>query len=272
MEKRQLSLFMIFSAVMGLVVILCIGCAAVVFSTSGAENEMAAAYRTAAQCHKRMSAQNMAQDYETNDNSSSAIVGYYKDIPITKDQVVYKQAMDKLNQNPEKSEKEAVLAVAKDLYTLEQAKLLGFYPSDERIDEIIASETESFQANLEENMEFCSMTGLTQEESIAWSVQLNIEGTAKAELMSHTAISLMEEQTIADELLARLVQSLSSEGSNKDLPTLLGDIYDRYATLQVQDEVTFVTENGDMDYSPGSADVSGNPEENLDKKSVVTKA
>lgn len=214
----------------------CISIAA--FSTSGTENEMTQYYRTAAQCYKRISNENVQLTTEKSDISNQTVLGYYNDIPISKDDVAYKQALDKLNHNPEKNEEETVFAIAKDIYILEQSKALGLYPSDEAIKEILASETESFQTNLDENLQFCSTIGMTQEETIAWLAQLQIEGKAKANYMSHVVEDLMSEENIGDEILERMIKSLSSGKSTVDLPSSIQEICDRYVTLQVQDAVS----------------------------------
>ncbi len=229
--------------VIGLIVVLGIGISAVAFSASGEEDEVTKAFRTAAQAYKRISSGDISLDTEDPNFDRQAIMGYYKGIPITRDQVIYIRAMDQAHRKPVKTDKEAIFSVAKEIYTLERARELDVYPSEERMDSIFASETESFDAKLEENLEFCSQVGLSQDEMIAWSVQRMVRIEAKSEVTSNIVLSLCEEEQIEDETLADLVQSLISREEGVDVSSVLTEIFDRYVALQIEDQITYVNED-----------------------------
>lgn len=215
---------------LSLAVLVSISACATSSSDSGAENNETDPYWIAAQAFRKIS-----MNEENSDVDPQTVVGYYHDTPITKDHVAYRQAMNKVNQSAEESEEEIVFSIAKDLYVLEQAKELGFYPSEKEIENFFAEEDKSFEKNLEENLDFCAETGLTREEAIAWSIQTKTESMAKGRFLSHVLQSLTEAETIDDEILAELVQTLSE---NYQIETVQ-KIYDRYLTLQVQEEVLF---------------------------------
>ena len=234
MKKKILltiSLILVFS--------ICISVA--IFSANGAETDTMKAFQVAAQSYKTVC--DTSFDTEDPDLGEYAIVGYYKDVPITQNQVAYKQAMDQLNQNPKKTEKETVFAVAQDLFTFEQAKNLGLYPSEEEMDEAFVAETESFQANLEENLELCTQIGFTQDELIAWMTQQRIENIAKCRFMAQVLISLQEEEEIDDEILAEVVHALGLREEGTGLLSTFDKFYDRYVTLQIGDQITYVNED-----------------------------
>ena len=257
--KKKIILFITLIVILGV----CVSIA--VFSASGAESDIIEAHRTAAQLYKKMhngdisfsiatfdsneQATDIPFDSEISDSEKQTIVGYYKDISITQDQVSYMHAMDQAKQNPKKTEEEAIFAIARDLYTFEQAKELGLYPSEEEMEDIFISETESFQANLEENLEFCSQIGLTQDELIAWMTQRKIENLAKSRFAGQTIASLQEKEEIEDEALAELVQALLLRENGTDLTATITKLYDRYVFLQIGDQITYVNEDSDVESS-----------------------
>lgn len=229
-----------------LIVVLGICISIAIFFTSGAETDPMKAYQTAAQLYKRICNADSSFDPDASDPDGQTVVGYYKDLPITRDQVNYKQAMDQINQESEKTEKETVFAVARDLYAFEQAKELGLYPSEEEIEDAFISETESFDANPEENMEFCLQIGFTRDELIAWMTQIKIESVAKSEFMAQILTSLQEEEEIEDEVLAELVQALKLSGEETDLRLTLNKLFDRYVILQAGNQITYVNDDGSI--------------------------
>ncbi len=232
---------LLFTISLILVFAICISVA--MLSANGAETDTMKAFQVAAQSYKTIRDTDTSFDTEAPDLGEHAIVGYYKNVPITQNQVAYKRAMDQLNQNSEKTEKETVFAVAQDLFTFEQAKNLGLYPSEEEMDEAFVAETESFQANLEENLELCTQIGFTQDELIAWMTQQRIENIAKCRFMAQVLISLREEEEIDDEILAELVHALVLREEGTDLLTTLDKLYDRYVIIQVGDQITYVNES-----------------------------
>lgn len=234
-----------FLLTISLIFVLGICISVAILSVSGAETDTVKNFQVAAQSYKKVRDVDTSFDTEVPDSDGRTIVGYYKDVPITQDQVAYKQAMNRLNQNPEKTEKEIVFAVARDLFTFEQAKDLGLYPSEEEMDEAFISETESFQANLEENLELCSQIEFTQDELIAWMTQQRIENIAKSRFMAQVLISLQEEKQIEDEVLAELVHVLVERAEGTDLPSTLDKLFDRYVTLQIGNQITYVNEESD---------------------------
>lgn len=237
--------------VISLVAVLGIGISVAVFSASGEESDFVKELRAAMQAYKRICNADVSLDTDTLNSNGQTVVGYYKEIPITRDQVIYKQALNRTQRNPEdptwripeKTEKELIFEVAQDLYTYEQARELGLYPSEEEMEEEFALETESFQRDLEENLEICSQIGCTQDEWIAWMTQRRIENIAKTRFMTQTLISLQEGEEIDDEVLAELVHALVVREDGVDLLSTLDKLFDRYVTLQVGEQITYVKED-----------------------------
>ncbi len=235
----------------GLIVVLGIGISAAVFSASGEESEFVKEHRAATQAYKRICNAEVSPDADTSNSNGQTVVGYYKEVPITRDQVIYRQAVNRIQRNPEdptwrspeKTEKELIFEVARDLYTYEQAKDLGLYPSEEEMEEAFASETESFQRDLEENLKLCSQIGCTQDEWIAWMTQREIESLAKRRFMAQVLVSLPEEEEIEDEVLAELVHAFMVRDEGTDVSLIVTEIYDRYVALQIGDQITY--ENSD---------------------------
>ncbi len=242
-----------------LVLVLGIGISVAIFSASGEKTDTSGEktddtirdLRAAAQAYKQLCDADISFDIDIFGSDGHAIVGYYKEIPITRDQVIYKQAWDRAQRkfddptwrNPEKTEKELIFEVAKDLYTIEQAKDLGLYPSEEEMKEAFVSETESFQKKLEENLELCSQIGYTQDELIAWMTQQRIESMAKTKFMGQVLTSFLEDQEVEDEVLAELVQAFVAREEGTDLLLTTEKLIDRYLTLQVGDQITYVNED-----------------------------
>lgn len=223
-----------------------------VFSVTDEETAATKAQRTAAQCFRRI------HYGDASNPEGQTILGYYKDMPITRDQVDYMRAMNRFQQdpehptrqNPEMTEHEAVFAVARDLFTDEQVKELGLYPSEERIEEIRASEWESFQKNPEENLKFCSQVRLTQEQMNEFMVQLKIDSMTRGGFIGQKVAALvMGEENIEDEALAELCAELNDfysggEENNAGSPAaLIPQIYDRYVTLQIGDQITYLNKD-----------------------------
>lgn len=238
-----------FLLAIGLVLVLGIGISVAVFSASSEESDFVKELRTATQAYKRICNEDISLDADPSNTNGQEVVGYYKEIPITRDQVIYRRALDEIQRNPdnptwrspEKTEKELIFEVVKDLYTIEQAKDLGLYPSEEEMDEAFASATESFQRDMEENSELCSQIGLTQDEWIAWMTQRRIETLARTRFLSQTLISLQEDTD--DEVLAELIQEFESAEGEENLQLIVTQIYDRYVILQIGDQITYVNED-----------------------------
>lgn len=239
--KRKLFLKISLTAVIGV-------CASIAMSSvSGAEPDTMGYHRTAAQAYRRICNASASADAAASNSDGQTIVGYYKDIPITLNQLIYQQARNRIQINPEdptwkipdKTEKELILEVAQDLYTYEQAKELGLYPSEEEIDRIFDSETESFQKNPEENLEYCSQVGFSRDEMNTWMAQQKIEAMARGRFGAQVLVSLEEEEEIEDEVLAELVQAFVSREDGTDPLLLISQIYDRYVALQIEDQITY---------------------------------
>lgn len=245
--KKKLFLAITLIAVLG------IGISAAVFSANAVESDFVKELRIAGQTYKRICNEDISFDINTANSNGQAVVGYYKEIPITRDQVIYKQAINRIQRNPadptwrkpEKTEKELIFEVARDLYTYEQANDLGLYPSEEEMEEKFASASESFQRDLEENLELCSQIGFTQDEWIAWMTQQEIENLAKSRFMAQVLISLPEEEEIEDEVLAELVHAFMARDEGTDLLSTLDKLFDRYMTLQIGNQITYVNEESD---------------------------
>lgn len=237
-----------------LIAVLGIGISAAVFSASGEESDFIKEHRAATQAYKRICNADVSFDTDTSNSNGQTVVGYYKEIPITQDQIIYRQALNQIQRNPEdatwrspeKTEKELIFEVARDLYTYEQAKDLGLYPSDEEMEEAFASATESFQRDLEENLEVCSQIGFTQDEWIAWMTQRRIETLARTRFLTQILISLPEEEEIEDEALAELVHALNVMDEGTDLSSTIDKLFDRYVALQIGDQITYVNEDSNV--------------------------
>lgn len=184
-------------------------------------------YRTAAQCHKRLAA-----------GKHSKVMGYFGEIPITRDQVDYAKAMSVVSGAGELDSEEALLEVAKRIYVTQQSKELGYYPSEEELERIRSGEEEAFYKNEEENIEFCKQVGLTREELVAWTADTQIEGKVEGDYMVYILEKLREQDEIGDVELKEWVEAFYESGSPEERVSLIEKICNRYLSLQVQDKVS----------------------------------
>lgn len=75
--------------------------------------------------------------------------------------------------------------------------------------------------------------------------QQEIENLAKSRFMAQVLISLPEEEEIEDEVLAELVHAFMARDEGTDLLSTLDKLFDRYMTLQIGNQITYVNEESD---------------------------